>query len=102
MYHSRRRTMVIEISVFLVEICVSLRLTLAEGCIVTRSIGDGGYIGLVNMNTQVGDEVYLLLGCDTLMILRRIRSLNSHGINEQGYHEATGEGYFHGLMDGEG
>ena len=36
------------------------------------------------------------------MILPRIRSLNSRGINERGYHEAIGEGYFHGLMDGEG
>lgn len=75
---------------------------MAEGCIVTGSIGADGYIGLVNTNTQVGDEVYVLLGCDALMILQRIRLLDNRGINERGYHEVIGEGYFHGLVDGEG
>ena len=41
MYHSRRRTMVIGISVFLVEICVA-ETDMAEGCIVTGSIGERG------------------------------------------------------------
>lgn len=54
--------------------------------------GSGGYIGTVLQPTQEGDEVCMLLGCHTALVLRRIRNNTFH---------IVGECYVPGVMEGE-
>ena len=51
-----------------------------------------GYIGLAPRNAQPGDQVCVLLGCSTPMLLR---------ITSNSQYEVVGSCYVHGLMDGE-
>ncbi len=50
-----------------------------------------GYIGLAPTATKPGDEVCILLGCRTPLVLRRC---------EDGHHKVVGECYIDGFMDG--
>lgn len=54
--------------------------------------GSGGYIGTVPQPTQKGDEVCVLLGCHTPMVLRRIRD---------DIFRIVGECYVLGISEGE-
>ena len=52
-----------------------------------------GYIGLASTTPRVGDQVCIVLGCSTPLILRS---------NLQGGFKVMGQCYIHGLMHGEG
>ena len=52
---------------------------------------DGGYIGLAPIATKPGDQVCILLGCDTPLVLRP---------GGDGYHKVVGGCYIDGFMDG--
>ena len=52
-----------------------------------------GYIGLAPQNAQLGDQVCVLLSCDTPMLVRS---------TSRSQHQVVGPCYMHGLMDGEG
>ena len=52
---------------------------------------DGGYIGLAPIATKPGDEVCILLGCQTPLVVRPC---------EEGYHKVVGDCYIDGFMDG--
>jgi hypothetical protein len=54
-------------------------------------ISSNNYIGLAPTEAQVGDEIFVLAGSSVPFILRP----------ENGHHLVIGEGYVHGLMDGE-
>lgn len=56
---------------------------------------DTGYMGLAYQTTEVGDFVYLLLGADKPVILKRHPE-------DAGVFRFSGESYVHGLMDGAG
>ncbi|KAI1429762.1 HET-domain-containing protein [Xylaria sp. FL1777] len=51
-----------------------------------------GYIGLAGGPTQLGDKVFIILGCDNPMIVRPTYN---------GEYEVVGACYIHGVMDGE-
>lgn len=65
-----------------------------RGMLADRKLmhGSGGYIGTVPQPTQEGDEVCMLLGCHTALVLRRIRNNTFH---------IVGECYMPGVMEGE-
>ena len=52
----------------------------------------GGYIGLVPAASRPGDQICVLLGSRTALVLRQI---------ESGNHEIVGGCYIHGFMEGE-
>lgn len=55
-------------------------------------ITNDNYIGLAHESCMVGDEIWLLMGADKPMVLRRL---------VHGTYEFRGEAYVHGIMDGE-
>jgi hypothetical protein len=50
-----------------------------------------GHLGLVPMDTQQGDLVYALQGCNVLMVLRRVTGSR---------HKVIGGAYLQGFMEG--
>lgn len=56
-------------------------------------VAEGGYIGLGHTSIIEGDEVWILSGCPTPMILRKTSSENLYSV--------VGEAYVHGIMHGE-
>ncbi|KAI1259471.1 HET-domain-containing protein [Xylariaceae sp. FL1019] len=62
---------------------------LRDCCIFTLS---NGYVGLIYGKPQIGDEVFVMLGCDAPMLLRA---------RLDGSYEVVGDCYVHGIMDGE-
>jgi hypothetical protein len=55
----------------------------------------GGYIGLFPLNTQLGDEIAVIHGCDTPFVVRRSTT------DRDGSYTVIGECYIHGMMQGE-
>ncbi|KAI8631090.1 HET-domain-containing protein [Xylariaceae sp. FL1651] len=51
-----------------------------------------GYIGIICGYPRLGDEVFVILGCDVPMLLRQTRNAE---------YEVVGDCYVHGIMDGE-
>lgn len=56
------------------------------------AICEGGYVGLVPKQAEVGDTMAVLLGCTMPLVLRR---------NRNSIYSVIGESYVHGVMDGE-
>jgi hypothetical protein len=65
-----------------IEICWGKRL----------AILDSGFIGLVPGESNIGDAVYIFMGCNLPLVVRNINS---------SYHRIVGESYFHGVTEGE-
>lgn len=53
---------------------------------------DTGYLGIARKTVAVHDDVFVLLGADLPVVLRRI---------SPGIYTFEGEAYVHGIMDGE-
>jgi hypothetical protein len=65
-----------------IEICWGKRL----------AILNSGFIGLVPGESNMGDAVYVFMGCSLPLVVRKINS---------SYHRMVGESYFHGVTEGE-
>ncbi|RDW57329.1 hypothetical protein BP5796_12779 [Coleophoma crateriformis] len=64
-------------------------------------ITDKGYIGLGPAKMGVGDDLYIVLGCRTPLILRRGSATPTQGQLPWPVYYVIGDCYAHGLMDGE-
>jgi hypothetical protein len=58
-------------------------------------LADEGYIGLCPADSRIGDQVCVMLGCSTPLLLRPISGSDADN-------QLLGECYVHGLMHGEG
>jgi hypothetical protein len=56
------------------------------------AILDSGFIGIVPGESDIGDALYIFMGCSLPLVIRRGNS--SH-------HRLVGESYFHGVTEGE-
>ena len=66
---------------------------LGTACLGRRlGVADGGYLGLFPLGAREGDEVWLVSGASTPLVLRPC---------EEGLWENVGECYIHGIMHGE-
>jgi len=75
------------------KLCTKIRdamLTIMDHRILFRA--DTGLLGAGPINTQVGDEVWILAGAKTPVVLRP---------SESGHHQLLGESYVHGVMHGQ-
>ncbi|KAI0155156.1 HET-domain-containing protein [Xylariaceae sp. FL1272] len=58
-------------------------------CVFTLS---NGYIGMICGRPQIGDQIFIIPGCDVPLLLRP---------TSRGKYEVVGDYYVHGIMDGE-
>ena len=86
----------------IIGLFTSLFATALKQCTLHRRfcVLDNGYIGAVPAGSQEGDLVFVIEGTQTPFVLRHSVRKDGDRIIDETY-ELVGEGYMHGMMDGE-